>query len=101
MERNDKRVMLGHDNVSIGTRYRTLRSTISFQKMLMVKLRVIKCQTYSKSSTIHCVLSISKLLSVNASLTLSKPDLLSILLYILYILYIIIYIIGVYVYINM
>ena len=66
-----KRVNLGHGNVSLGTReMRTLCCTITLQKMLMVKL--------SKTSTICCVLPTSKLLSAIASLTFSKPDLVSI-----------------------
>ena len=66
-----------------------------------LNLELFHVRRISKALKIHCVLLTSKVLSVNASLTLSKPDLLSILLHILYILYIIIYIIGVCVYINM
>ena len=70
----DKRVILGHGNVSVGTRHmKTLCCAISY-------LRINGSGFDSSCShLIHCAVSASKLLPVNASLTLKSTDLLSIL----------------------
>ena len=75
MELIGKRVILSHSNVRIGTRHMgTPWCPINLQKMLMLNLESLYVRDISNASTIHCALSTSKLLSVNASLTLSKPD---------------------------